>query len=171
MLLLLQDDGQFTRLVGAFFLILGICKLHGALHLHEKVSIPLALKYFFYLLLLYVFVLMIYMSWCKTVSVSFICVIYDYHLLTLTWCFPAVLSSLQFYLILNCICIIPVYILYFNHLFVLAWSRLVCREPTEWPYGLSSWRSSSMPVRFREGPWHWMTPRAYSLPVVSWSSG
>jgi hypothetical protein len=24
-------------LVGAFFLFLGICKLHGALHVHEKV--------------------------------------------------------------------------------------------------------------------------------------
>jgi len=31
------DNGQYSRLVGGFFLILGIAKLHGALHLHEKV--------------------------------------------------------------------------------------------------------------------------------------
>ena len=32
------DQGQYSRLVGSFFLLLGIAKLHGALHLHEKVS-------------------------------------------------------------------------------------------------------------------------------------
>ena len=32
-----QDSGQYSRLVGVFFLLLGIVKLHGANHLHEKV--------------------------------------------------------------------------------------------------------------------------------------